>query len=103
MSNHRLSACCRLAGASIKTKEVITNMLLLNDKANSYYLYSTHTLPILQPYYNYTLPPSVVRLLSVCCSFVVRLFNEQQTNFKQSSIELLALLEYSCSIVTVWL
>ena len=23
MSNHRLSACCRLAGASIKTKEVI--------------------------------------------------------------------------------
>ena len=22
-SNHRLSACCRLAGASIKTKEVI--------------------------------------------------------------------------------
>ena len=23
MSNHRLSACCRFAGASIKTKEVI--------------------------------------------------------------------------------
>ena len=40
MSNHRLSACCRLAGASIKTKEIITNMLLLNDKANDKpYLY----------------------------------------------------------------
>ena len=23
-SNHRLSACCRLAGASIKTKEIIS-------------------------------------------------------------------------------
>ena len=92
MSNHRLSACCRLAGASIKTKEIITNMLLLNDKANSYYLYSTHTITI--PF---------LRLLSVCCSFFVRSINEQQTNFKRSSIELLALLEYSCSIVTVWL
>ena len=26
MSNHRLSACCRLAGASIKTKEIISRL-----------------------------------------------------------------------------
>ena len=71
---------------------ILVVILLFHDKSNKklyetiFFLQKTLPLTILQQYINYTLTISVVRLMSVCCPFVVRSINGQQTKNKRTRI-----------------
>ena len=71
---------------------ILVVILLFHDPKNKklyetiFFLQKNLPLTILQQYINYTITISVVRLMSVCCPFVVRSINGQQTKNKRTRI-----------------